>query len=484
MILSVNIYALDINKKEKDKIEGTPQIVNSVYTRGEENSYKYLYTYDYAGNIKKIVKEEYILLQTYPVRRTTYTYNAQNKPTMVLVEKVDKNHNWVNFILESYSYDVKGNLLSYVLSEWFNNTWVKSIERTYTYNDKGKKTSETEKNYENGKIDHGRKETYYYGDSDYLLEEYLYLWSDTKFTPHYRTVYKRLSNGILTEEIHYQYRRYGFPPREDWFEDFKREFKYNIQLLVSKQTTYKWKDNAWQYSDRLTYEYNKHGDMTKSLSEKYSNGNWIPVNRIIMEYNSKNLLIYGVTDIYDKKTSSWVHWMNGIMHYDKHDNLTEEIIQAWGKSGWVNYQKSSYNYNSWNNLEEMNFQNWDGNQWKNTDNTYLTFYDYKDREFTFDCYYLKVTYNEPSGVDDNKIQVSHLNVFPNPATDYITVTANSYNADISVSNMSGSNVNNNIKILKTGKMMRIDVSNLPNGVYSINIIDGGIMKHAFFVISR
>lgn len=71
----------------------------------------------------------------------------------------------------------------------------------------------------------------------------------------------------------------------------------------------------------------------------------------------------------------------------------------------------------------------------------------------------------------NNIVLNQIHVYPNPATDYITIDyANSENAAISILNVLGQDVNIGGKnIIQNGSTLQINVGNLPSGNYLINI---------------
>lgn len=487
IILSVSLYPQNFGNNDKDKTLGVQQSVNNVYTMDAKYNYKYFYTYNDAGDFKQIVKEKYILLKTYPVYRSTYTYNAENRLVMILGEKINKNNNWENNTLENYSYDKKGNISNKIFSVWENNTWVKSSEEIYTYNSNGKIDSYTLLTFIQDEVLNGQKEIYYYfDDSDYMEVKIIQKWDDKKdeFKNDEKIEYKRLKNGILVEEIHYINKLSSFPHGYKWYNDTKREFKYNIQLLLSKVTTYEWKDDKWNNSYRRTYEYDKHGNQTNVLYEDYNKGIWIPNAREISNYNFQNLLISVIYDKYDKGTTLWIHSFKETYIYDNKKNRTEYVMQLWNNSEWENNFKLSYAYNSYNNIQEIDLKHWNGSEWDHNIYTTLSFKDYKNREFIYNCYYVKITYNEVSEVTEKKIKFSPLKVFPNPASDYITVKTNLPSAAISISNLNGANLTKNINIQNSNGTMRVDVSGLAEGVYLIHLLEGGIIRSATFIVSR
>jgi hypothetical protein len=71
-------------------------------------------------------------------------------------------------------------------------------------------------------------------------------------------------------------------------------------------------------------------------------------------------------------------------------------------------------------------------------------------------------YNDPS--DQPKIKIT---IFPNPATDFISISNEDKVSEITVMNLVG----RKIKTFKVHEGARYDVSSLPQGMYLIQVID-------------
>jgi hypothetical protein len=63
---------------------------------------------------------------------------------------------------------------------------------------------------------------------------------------------------------------------------------------------------------------------------------------------------------------------------------------------------------------------------------------------------------------------SRLRIYPNPVTDYMTVTRNTFIRQLWVSNILGKRV----KTFNTNANGKYDVSDLPDGIYLVSMVDG------------
>jgi hypothetical protein len=91
--------------------------------------------------------------------------------------------------------------------------------------------------------------------------------------------------------------------------------------------------------------------------------------------------------------------------------------------------------------------------------------------------YGRSVYVYPTNVGENTVDLTRLNIYPNPAKDYTTISFVSHNntpATLKIFNSSGQVVKERFLSIATGKnIIRIDAKKLPSGIYFININSPG-----------
>jgi formylmethanofuran dehydrogenase subunit D len=91
-----------------------------------------------------------------------------------------------------------------------------------------------------------------------------------------------------------------------------------------------------------------------------------------------------------------------------------------------------------------------------------------------------------STVSVNKITTNTLKVYPNPTTSLVNIDLPSNlssNAKVSLTNVLGQEVVLN-DITRNANSMQVNVNHLPNGVYTIKVIDGGSVSTGSLVIQK
>ncbi len=127
----------------------------------------------------------------------------------------------------------------------------------------------------------------------------------------------------------------------------------------------------------------------------------------------------------------------------------------------------------------------DGETWKNilegvtTACVYNVEMDYEGRIYanTYEGHFIS---KEPISVEENQEQAKEINInlFPNPASNYLQLSIDSNVESISVIDLNG-------KVLKLDKNgNQIDISNLSNGTYFLKIKSGGRTYFKQFVVAR
>ena len=166
--------------------------------------------------------------------------------------------------------------------------------------------------------------------------------------------------------------------------------------------------------------------------------------------------------------------------YDAKNNMTGGLNQTWNGSAWENSSKWTDTYDANNNLTNQLFQVWNGTNWVN-EWQYLSTFDANNFEKSYayknwNTTATKVTSGDSSyyyyhtvlGIHDLMVQNVNIAVYPNPASNIITVETSviTDKSQLSIINLNGQQL---ITRQITGPNATLDISSLPNGVYFVRL---------------
>jgi len=204
----------------------------------------------------------------------------------------------------------------------------------------------------------------------------------------------------------------------------KYEYQYDKKGIAISETNFYWDDgiNRWVQNSKCEYQYDANNNQTWITSYWDSSANmWIENKKYEYLYVDNNNQTW-ITSYWDSSSNSWVENKKYEYQYDNSKNQTLETGYFWD--------------NAWTKVSTVQY----------------------------DYYYSPLTVNSIFQV--NKEQP--VTVFPNPATNYITVKGMT-GSIITVSDFSGGIV---YKQVMAGESSAIDVSSWTNGTYLISVETG------------
>jgi hypothetical protein len=147
--------------------------------------------------------------------------------------------------------------------------------------------------------------------------------------------------------------------------------------------------------------------------------------------------------------SAWENIYQDIFTYDANNNLTSELDQNWNGSAWENYGQYIYTYDANNFIVANSYKEWNsaGNMVSYGDSTYNYFH-------------------TVIGIDDLKVSLERIIVYPNPSSDKITIET-SVEGNLSILNLNGQEL---LTRQITEPKTILDISILPSGVYFVKLV--------------
>lgn len=298
-----------------------------------------------------------------------------------------------------------------------------------------------------------------------------------------------------------------FPPQSIWYDNLVTSYQYNGGLLAGDSMLYYnypgvpnplygMHVNQYHYNQQglldsqivyfdfmnanyqlLTYMYNASGQLDSVYSHAGSPGNWMLTMKTFYDYDiNQNLITKRIEEL---SAGIWAPYNRTIYTYDtSHNLLTAEQANGYAMA-YKNVYKYYYTYNSYNQVTLFYMEEWDSNT-----STWVDFITGMDPGPRRSYFYYELYY--PSGIDEIRQDKISINVYPNPASSFITLefsTQPSKSFTASIYDIQGRlyrQWNEN----SPGKYKRsIPVDNLPAGNYIIKL-SGGIEDVQQFVITR
>jgi hypothetical protein len=357
--------------------------------------------------------------------KEVFTFDAKQKNIQIVTAEWDDSLNvWDYDDKDDYTYNAAGKRIKAIHSEWDtdNNTWLAYEKEETFYDANGKDTLDKEYSpgQSEGSWDYTSKKRYFYDDKgrDTLQIDYS----------------RSMENGTYL----------------DFEVNGKTVFMYDDKGRDTLTLSYQKGENSdWKYDTKDEYAYDENGNLTKHTYCYWNNIQW--VNNEKDEYT-----------------------------YDTDANLTDEIYTYWdmNSSQWVPDEKDSYIY-------DMNytFQDLILPLFEDADEDIsilfghmltkmtLNYWD-EDSARWFSAAYAMLYYSaqSPNAVINPKSPLG-LHIFPNPASDYITVQMknNGNKGHYEIFNLLGKKVLSGN--FTDGK--KIPVQSLKSGIYLCRFTSGG-----------
>jgi hypothetical protein len=352
----------------------------------------------------------------------TQTYDANNN----CISYLSKNWNgsgWVNYMKSNYTYDANNNVMDIITQGWIGNSWIKTQQETNTYD------------ANNNLINYG-----------------FFYWY----------------NGVLESASHVDY-------------------TYDADNNCIGASYQKWNGSAMVNDFRFTSTYDDNNNQISVLHQLWDGNVWIDDWYTTNIFDANNNQTSSIGQNWDG--SAWVDgWINTFT-YDANNNQTCCKYESWNGSAWVNGFQYAYTFDANNNQTSYTYQNWDGNTWVNSFQENKIFdadnFMKSKSEKMFNTTGTEVTSGDStyyyfhtviSGKNDFPPQEENITLYPSPATNKITISANKLlPGEIRISIVSISGQQLILSRFQNQKQPEIDVSALSKGIYLVKIwTDKGI----------
>lgn len=290
----------------------------------------------------------------------------------------------------------------------------------------------------------------------------------------YRSEFAYNSNGQLITETDKLYDTLT----KTWVNDWKTETVYNQDGKVKEENEFYWDEdlNKWFHFYRTLYHYD--GNEVTLTSEEYDEdlNKWEYSEQIVRVYNPLKLVLetiyernvgMGIWDLYSRTQNS----------YNAKGDIISSETEYWDDDGdkWEKSKKEEFAANENFLFEESciphelsDYENYFNHQWK----TWSMFGMEMNNWFQYgrgNLYYSNFTASVSSLNHKN-----NFTVYPNPSKDYITLEVKELSGEISLSivNTLGATV----KQVSLDSNSLIPVSDLPSGIYFLNVMKNGTLS--------
>ena len=390
---------------------------------------------------------------------TNYTYNKDLNVTEELRISASTTTNESKIM---YTYDSFGNEIERVTQYWNNNAWENSYKDSQSYNSQNERTQHVSYQWNNNtwEISWGYKDAVTYDGNN----------NPTKYESQEWVNHLKAFRNSYKTEITYT----NNEPTE--FKESKWDTTGNQWILSDKYTNLVWhnysnfeiknytgqsyQNGTWVDEEKGSYVYN--GSNYVATYEVMDNGSWALDNRET----------YTETDNFGSYTSLYENYVNGTWEnsekysntFDSHFNQTDNFNQEWISGVWqTTYQDNTvYTYDTNGNKLTETYKGWDSQN--------QTMKNY--HKYVYGGYQVMVSVND---ITNNTLQV---NVFPNPASENITITTEVYPYALSIYNSVGQVV---LSTTGVSKQELIDISSFETGVYFIKMDAKEMTQQASFI---
>jgi hypothetical protein len=400
----------------------------------------------YTKKLDSIVSYEYddITAQLLPYSLYKYTYDANNNVTYEIDSYWDISTNsWIFDSKYEYTYDANNNLTSKIESHWdtSTNSWIYYYKNEYTYDDNNNLSYEIFSYWNtstNSWINISKNECTYDANNNVIFE----IWSrwDTS--------------------------------TNSWIFSSKYEYTYDDNNNVIFEIYSRWdtSTNSWIFSSKYEYTYDDNNNVISEIYSEWdtSTNSWIFDSKYEYTYDANNNLTSEIFSYWDTSTNSWIFDFKYEYTYDANNNIIYEITSYWDTStnSWIFDSKYEFTYDLTVSIDNVLVPNNFDIESNNPILSYFYYY-YDGSDFVLDMKYI-FYYSDITGINEVTDNYN-VSIYPNPANDYLMInTTTNENLKIEIYTIRGQSVIST-ECINNASQMRIDISQLPSGMYFIRI---------------
>jgi hypothetical protein len=383
--------------------------------------------------------------------KTTYEYNTQGNMILENSFSYDISNGWIKDTKEEYNYNDEGNVISITGYEWDLNIshWVPSYRHQYDYSDQKDNIIVITNHWDDvsGQWINNAKSTWYYDSQGNKTLSISCEWNGNDWINDEKGEISFDDNGNVLVSRGY----YWDDLSNQWLPNEKDESMYDPNGLITSHVGYWW-DNAlasYTYSYYQTFTYDAEGNCTLEVRYDWngSSAEWIGYEYYEYFYDTDGNRINAYRYTWNKTNKQWDLYSgigSGYINSIKTNALIRPSNDEYYRPYYGHYDLSNYA------IAQVSSVNYENDTWVFDDN--------------YSYYYSDV-------IISNLQQASFadISVFPNPAEEYLTVKTDDSSGlyTMGIYNLVGEQI---IKNSFVG-LAKLNVSNLPKGIYLVVISD-------------
>lgn len=369
------------------------------------------------------------------------TYNSGNKQTNILYQAWTGT-NWMNSSQLSCTYDTNNNQTSALYKSWNSTSLTNSWQYIYTYNSNKKLASALFQTWNDTVLVNSTLNTYSYDTYNNKTGDLIQSWNGSSWDNSTQYTYAFNSSNNMTNALGQSWNGTA------WTNSWKDTITYDANNNKANELDQTWNGTSWVDNGDYSYKYNASYDLTSVLFQSWAGTGWECSTFDSYEYDAFN----NMTNVFEQNWngSGWSNYLIDSIAYDTHNNKISDVDHIY-TSSWICDKQNAYAYNTDNFMLSSSTK-----QWNNTGTKII----YGDSVY----YY----FHTVTGINDLIEPNESVNVYPNPATDNLTIEA-SQNSAIEILNIEGQLIKS---IAAVAGNTKIDVSSLNAGMYFMEIKTG------------
>ena len=393
-------------------------------------------------------------------KRLTRVLDGQGN-TMIQKSETRVDSSWVNYSKDTFSYS-SGRVQTWIKEGFQGNEWVKYWRNTYTYDTAGNKLSDlVEEMDTNGWVNFSMNTYFYNLSNNRLIQLFGQIWADSGWQNSYRYNNTYDLAGNMTEI------------EEKWHSNqWENYSKYTSthdsagRTLIEEYASWNSLMPSWVNRSKYDYTYDVYGNLINKISESALFNGWDTSERITYSYDPEGRIMSVLYENY-LENNAWINSSRHTYTYDEKWNMQADLYEKWMNNGWSNYSKYSYSFDSQGNTIAGKIEFWQNGGWQPVVDE-LHLFSQKNGNYSIGIGYRFEAKYIPflSGIANSFPDEDSFKIFPNPATDKITILFPKYlsgnNIILSLYNLQGKLLLRRTRLFENTE---IDVRNLSKGIY-------------------
>jgi hypothetical protein len=402
---------------------------------------RYSWTWDNKGNCLTYIVAIWLNGAWDSIEKDTYTYDNTGNCIITLYEYGD-NSIWINADKYANTYDNSGNQLS-SLHTGYQGTWKNVDSTAYTYDNSHNRISKTISDWQFNEWVNDSRDAYTYNVSGNCLTDLYERWINTAWANYSRHSYTNDNSGNCLVDF------YEMTSNNGWVNFSRQTNTYDNSSHQLSQTAELWSNTKWANQYRYTYTYDNSGNQLIYLREQGSD-------------------------------TSWVNSSRHTFTYDNYNNRLTDLNEKWANNVWGNNKKLTYTYDSNGNCIHGESFAWINSTWIPVSSTLNVLYNLQSDFVNCDGMTVDLEYSSFTGILDGNTNLRTFNLFqnyPNPFNPSTTINyslAKPGNVKLTIYNAIGSKEAVIINEYKPAGnySVKFNGSNLASGIYFYRLESG------------